>query len=345
MAFFLWPFSFLYFLFSETRNFFYDHGIFRAKSVGRPVVAVGNITAGGTGKTPMVVFLFDLLKKSGRKPAVLLRGYKGEQKGPAVVPVDGDSSENAQSYGDEAAMYAALPALVGVGGDRIKSAELVLERDGGVDVFLADDAFQHRRLHRDLNILLVDATRPQSELHCLPQGRGREAWPNIRRADLIFLTKCNLADAGNILNFEKKIGEITSAPVIPMNFFLEAPVAFFDRKRTQPVDKLKNARSVLLSGLGNPQAFEQSVTVDYGVKVIRHFIFPDHHRFSLSEIGDVIEFCLDSEISSVFVSEKDAVRLPRFESRGIDFWITRLEVDTNQPQHVEIIHERIRGIL
>ncbi len=187
---FLLPFSWLYGLAVTVRNLAYDKGWFRQETAGVPVVSVGNITAGGTGKTPLVEYLVRHLVASGKHPAILSRGYRRRSRGVVVVSDGKSMRSDAAMGGDEpvqmARKLATVPVVVA---ERRIAAARVAVRDFHADVLVLDDGFQHRSLKRDLNILIMDSRRDLVREPLLPVGLRREPLAAVRRANLVVLSK------------------------------------------------------------------------------------------------------------------------------------------------------------
>jgi len=191
------PFSWLYGKITDIRNTLYGRGVFKSQSLGAPAVSIGNITVGGTGKTPLVAFVARVLAEQGAKVCILTRGYGRENPADRVLVSDGEKIfADARAAGDEPFELAKkLPgkAIVVADANRVEAAKWVIENFGAT-VFVLDDAFQHRRAKRDLDIVLLDATNPFGNSKTLPFGILREPLENLARADLIIITRANLAE-------------------------------------------------------------------------------------------------------------------------------------------------------
>ena len=297
---------------SGLRSSLYDRGLLPVERLDAPVVSVGNLTAGGTGKTPMVALLAQRLRARGRRPGLLSRGY-GSRRG----------AEN-----DEARLLAELlPDVAHVQDpDRAAGGRRLVEQHG-VDVVLLDDGFQHRRLHRDLDLVLVDATRPwglppdganrEPVRALLPRGLLREHPRNLARAHAVVLTRVDQAAHELVAGARAQVARW--APHLPVLTAEHRPVSVRARDggRSDPRD-LAGREVDLISGIGNPQAFEDSVR-GLGATVRSHRRLPDHHDHSAADLDG-----LGAGGGWVLTTAKDAVKLrdlpasARIELRVLD---------------------------
>lgn len=271
----LWVPALGFALASEVRRRAYDLGLLPRRRLDLPVVCAGNLTAGGTGKSPAVLWLARWFLARGWRPGLLARGYgRGE------------------AAGDEAAEFAArLPEVPRVlDADRVRGAR-ALERQG-VDVVLLDDGFQHRRLARDLDLVLVDTTRPwglppgpDGRALCAPLPRGlmRESARALGRAQAILLTRVDQVPAATLVGLEGELERI--APGIPRVRTRHAARVLVDLEGGEHDPARLAGREVdLASGIGNPQAFERSVQ-SLGAKVVEHRRLPDHHAWTAADLA------------------------------------------------------------
>lgn len=249
-----------------------------------PVISVGNITTGGTGKTPLVMDLARRLLSRGRVPAVLTRGYKSRRGAP----------------GDEAAMIAAqTPGVLCVQNpDRIAGGRSAIDR--GAEVLLLDDGFQHRRLGRDLDVVVVDVTNPFGFDRLLPLGRLREPVTALARADLIVMSRIDLVDESARLRVANRIAE--AAPGVR---------CVTSRHRVVGLSELDGAvcddrcvKAILMSAIGNPESFTRTVE-RMGIEVAARFEWSDHHPFSASDINRVVEATRRIQHDVVLTTRKD----------------------------------------
>jgi len=275
------------------RNRAFDWRLRGAAKLPRPTISVGNLTVGGTGKTPMVIDLAQRLIARGRRPAILMRGYRGEATGGS----------------DEAAVYHAVlghdvPVIANP--DRVTGADAAAQQQPGVDVFLLDDGFQHRRVRRDLDLVLVDATDPFSNGHCLPRGLLREPLSSLRRADAVIITRANLADEERLDVLSRVISRHHGRP--PLARAASTWTALLDADGAEhPLARLRDAKVLGVCGLGNPEQFEQQLRrhTEDKTPVVR---FPDHHAYSRLELGAVAAEAREADADAVVTTEKDWVK-------------------------------------
>jgi len=273
------------------RNRRYDQGSSEIHSCGVPVISVGNLTTGGTGKTPIVCYLAKWYRDRGTKVAIVSRGYGR-----------GESESN-----DEALeLHARLPEVPHVQNpDRVKAARTAVEQFAA-ELILMDDGFQHRRLHRDLNVVVVDATCPFGFGRLLPRGLLREPIGSLCRADLVIVTRCDAVAAEEIATIEQMIRDIDETiPVLRSN---HRPTSLLEYPSKKIAIGVENVAA--LSAIGNPEAFEQSL-VQCGLNVVESKRLPDHDGYStktVSELNDWIE-SLGDRIERVVCTHKDLVKL------------------------------------
>ena len=272
-----------------------------ARHTNLPVISVGNLTVGGTGKTPLVAWLAEYLRSRGLKPAIVSRGYAGRSgQGPLLVSVgDGPLCEPVES-GDEAYFLAlSLPgSIIVVGANRVAGASRAARE--GADAIILDDGFQHRRLARDLDIVLLDATNPFGNHRMLPAGRLREPVSGLRRAGLVVITR---ASPGEIFPEIERIVRRYNRSAALLTAGHEV-TGFVDR-HDEPAEP--PARAVAFCGIGNPGRFRTDLE-SQAVEVIRFRAYRDHHPFKTSELDGLAR--LAGEHRAILVTtEKDLVRV------------------------------------
>jgi tetraacyldisaccharide 4'-kinase len=287
------PLSVLYAGIVKLRTWLYEKGILRAKRLQTPVISVGNLTLGGTGKTPMVIWLAERFLSQGKHVGVLTRGYKGS---------DGSSDEIEL-------MKSRLGNRVqfGVGPNRYAQG-LRLELSG-VDIFLLDDGFQHLQLARDVNILLQDSSRPAKNDRLLPAGRLREPLSAMSRADLLVFTRTE-TNQGT----DTAIGKLQNGAVFATQTRLLGFRKFGDASpRLFTVSELGASPFYAFCGIGNPGAFVADLE-HWGLSIAGKQAFADHHRYSDSEAAELLEAARHAGAAALVTTEKDAHNL-----RDVDF--------------------------
>ncbi len=331
----------------RVRRELYRGRLLRMRRLSHPVVSIGNISVGGTGKSPLVHYFAELLREEGLAPAVLSRGYRGTwERDNRLVSDHERLLATASEAGDEAFMLArSLPGtLVAVGRNRWKSGRLIEQRHPHpARVFLLDDGFQHLALARDLDLVAIDATRPRLEEALLPAGLLREPPQALARADAILLTRCHLAEA-RLAELEEEIRSL--APAVLRFRFRTVPVALrpLAGGETEALTARAGSRGVALAALGNPQQFLLDVA-RAGVKVVNEFLFRDHHPFSQRELDTVIERARRLSGEFVITTEKDAVRLEHLDFRGFPFLALDIRYQTSEPETLHTwLLDRLRSI-
>ncbi len=292
------------------RNGLYRRQVLRPVRAGVPVVSVGNLTVGGSGKTPFVAYLASRMRESGRRVAVALRGYGGRRQGaPFVVSHGTGPLASVEEVGDEAVLLAThLPSVVVVAcADRAAAACFARERYGS-DVILLDDGFQHRRLHRDLDLLLIDAGAGLGNGRMLPFGPLREPVEEVRRAHALIVT--GLAedlpdDASRLEGLPASVG--VSVPVFRCerrhDGFLGA-----DLDELVSPTALKGMRAFAFSGIARPEAFESDLR-RLGLELVSSLRFRDHQRFRPAQLEEIRAAAREAKADLLVTTEKDRVRL------------------------------------
>jgi tetraacyldisaccharide 4'-kinase len=301
------------------RNVLYDFSLRRSYKVDAKVIAIGNLTLGGTGKTPVTLAMIEALKKKKYSVGVVSRGYKRGRKGINAVQ---DGPKAAMDFGDEPTLIkVANPEVpVYVGEKRVKAARKLLE-DNKVDFIIADDAFQHRSLARDLNVLLLDSTELMKWYRVLPVGNGREsAIPALKRADYFVLTKTNLAEPEQIDSLVQWLKEKSDRPV------LKAPYVFRGLRslRGEFVQELRDT-AYLVSGVAKPWTIER--VLGNAVKIVKHKSFDDHHRYTHLEIDAILDETSEMQARWILTTAKDAVKLRHFNALKERLWIVDMGVE------------------
>jgi tetraacyldisaccharide 4'-kinase len=276
-------------------RFLYLIGLLRRQRLGRPVISVGNITWGGVGKTPLVIWLAQYLNTQGFKPAILTRGYR--KRG-----LDND---------EILLLRQTLPDVpILVGRNRALQAREFLN-EHNADLFLLDDGFQHWPLQRDLDIVAIDAGNPWGNGRLLPAGILREPVGSLARADLLIITKMDFAKRP-IAELKNSLAKISVAPVI-LSQHCPTSLVKLPGGQQRDLALLRNQEVVALCSIGDPQSFTDSLAA-LGARVRRHFVFPDHHWYAATDIRKIVNFARDSQVKVLVTTEKDAVKIIEFKS-------------------------------
>ncbi|HEX9045650.1 MAG TPA: tetraacyldisaccharide 4'-kinase [Verrucomicrobiae bacterium] len=322
------------------RRWLYNVRIIRDRTLGVQVIAIGNLTVGGTGKTPVVEKFARELQSAGRKVAILSRGYRSkpipfhqkllnklllrEDHTPPRVVSDGKSLLlDSETAGDEPYMLASnlKDVVVLVDKDRVKGGRYAIEKYG-CDMLLLDDGFQYWNLQgRRHDVVLIDRQQPFGNEHLLPRGTLREPPSHLARAQTIFITKSD----GNTAELRERIGKLNSnAAVIEC---VHHPLYFEDvfTGERKGLDLLTGQKVASLSGIAQPQSFEQSL-VKLGGELVYSKRFADHHRFSQQEILNAINRAKKRQADIIVTTQKDAVRFPKIDRRDVPFYFMRVEI-------------------
>ncbi|MEP7211966.1 MAG: tetraacyldisaccharide 4'-kinase [Acidobacteriota bacterium] len=313
------PLGWLYGLGATARNALYDRGLFRVHDLGTKTISIGNITAGGTGKTPLVAAVANILVANGETVCVLTRGYGRKDPSERILVSDGENVlADAVTGGDEPVELArTLSGKAAIVADRDRVAAAAWTREKfGITAFVLDDGFQHRRAGRDLDIVCIDATDPFGGGEVLPAGTLREPVQNLTRAGAIVITRANLAKSTDDLTAQiRKLN--TSAPIFTATSKVcgvSKLVDFLNRTHTlEPVEDLQPiANGFLFCGLGNPESFRrQLVSENFQFAGVR--TFPDHHAYTQSDMQSVQAEAKNIGATSLITTGKDAVKLTGIE--------------------------------
>ncbi|HUI07540.1 MAG TPA: tetraacyldisaccharide 4'-kinase [Verrucomicrobiae bacterium] len=324
----------------QVRLYLWQHRIFRDHTLGCQVVSIGNLSVGGTGKTPVVEVFARALQQRGRRVAILSRGYKSvprplwqralakitfrEDKIPPKVVSDGRSLLlDSEQAGDEPYMLASnlKDVVVLVDKDRVKSGRYAISKYG-CDTLLLDDGFQYLALKSRLDICLIDRNNPFGNHYLLPRGTLREPITNLKRAHYIFITKSSdlgakkLRKAIRQFNGRAEIIECAHQPLYLQDVFTG---------ERHPLKTLENLKVAAISGIAVPESFEDGLR-GLGANIIYAKRYADHHRYSQQEIINMINRSLKRGAAAILTTEKDAVRFPKIDRRDIPIYYLRVEI-------------------
>ncbi|MFQ5597356.1 MAG: tetraacyldisaccharide 4'-kinase [Nitrospiria bacterium] len=315
--------SWIYGAIVRFRILMYQAGWLSQKKVDCRVVCVGNLTTGGTGKTPFTIYLAKKWQAKGSKVGIVSRGYRRKNKAPVVMVSDGfQPLGTPESVGDEAYLMAkrlqGVP--IAVANDRYAGC-VWLRSHFQVDVIILDDGFQHLKLHRDRNFLLIDASSPFGNGKLIPRGPLREPISEIRRADCVVLTRSDQCkDIGALSRLIKD----SQRPFIKSRF-AATELINLENSFKRSLSDLDGLAILAFCGLGNPRGFLSQLT-QLGAKVQDVVYFSDHHSYSQSDILAIEKRAAEMGVRWILTTEKDAVKLKGLSTGRPDIWMLRVDV-------------------
>lgn len=305
------------------RRLFYKFGIFKSERVPLKIISVGNLTLGGTGKTPFVIRLVRMLDEDlGKKTSVLIRGYGWDEQTMLKKKLTD------------------TPILVGE--DRARSAHKAIKLYGS-DTAILDDGFQHWELSRNMDIVLIDSRKPFGNGHLFPRGVLREPMSAISRASVVVFTKIDRKSPG-LEAVKEELRQINGDLI-----FLEAlhkPAYIYDLKvrKELPVAFLKGKRVILLSSIGDPDYFNQTVA-GLGADIAEHIIFPDHHNYAEGDAAGIIKRCNERKFDFILTTEKDEVKLRRMSLLSFGGYpVMTLGIEMEITSGKELLVDRLRSL-
>lgn len=307
----LWPITVPYGAVVRLKAAAYEKGILRQQRLRGVVISVGNLTTGGTGKTPMVLWLAERLTAEGKKTGILTRGYRGESS------ATGSTSDEAQllraRLGDRVAF--------GIGADRFARGNELAKH--GVEWFILDDGFQHLQLARDVDIVLIDATNPFGGGHLLPAGRLRESKTALSRADIVVVTRSRQAPA-----VEAAIRRESRAPIFYASVRLDSVVPWRSEDAEREIPRPQEKKFFAFCGIGNPLAFLADLR-EWGFQIVAERFFPDHHRYTLEDIQVIESEARATGAGALICTEKDTFNMAnaQFQSFDVSYCRISLEID------------------
>lgn len=343
----LWSAQWPYRVGVSCKNVAFDFRFREPFEVGVPVISVGNLTTGGTGKTPIVAFLANWFRDAGAQVGLLSRGYKS--LAPNTNPKRERGSEDCSpsrtlrvsEVNDEKLVLDQLCPEVPqwLNPDRILSAKRAVV--GGCNLLILDDAFQHRRVHRDLDIVLIDATNPWGFGYCLPRGLLREPIANIERADLVIVTRIDQVSAEELTAIRAElvrhnhIGTVIEVTFRPSQLINSAG-------QSKSLTGLLGQRVFGFCGIGNPESFEQTLR-QLGLAVVGFESFPDHHHFTSGDLVRLGEQAKAANADVLLTTHKDLVKIPDTELSGSPLWA--VQIGTEIVRGAPMLESRLWSIL
>ena len=299
----LYPLSIIYYLLSELNRL-----LTKSKKLYKPVISIGNITWGGSGKTPITIEVAKYVLSLGKTPVILSRGYarKNNKIKNVIVRDKYKIVSDIAISGDEPYMMAKqLNCPIIIGADRFESANLA--RQFNPDIFILDDGFQHWKLQRDLDIVCVNALNPFGNGMTIPSGILREKKKSLKRAKIVAITNCNLANKKDLYDIRQEIFKITNELPIEVSCTNYEIVNMGDNCKITDIDYFRENNSfVVMSAIGSPDNFINTV-VNLGLKIKEEIIFSDHHKYKTKDIIDIINSLNSGE--KIITTAKDAVKI------------------------------------
>jgi tetraacyldisaccharide 4'-kinase len=302
----LWPLTLPYGVAAHLRARAYRTGLLRRRRLDGVVISVGNLTTGGTGKTPMVLWIAQRLLAEGKSPAILTRGYRGE-------------TDAAGATSDEVRLLKARlgnRVQFGVGSARFAHGHQLEKR--GVDWFVLDDGFQHLQLARDVDILLIDATNPFGGGHLLPAGRLREPRSALARADIVVITRSDHAPA-----IESMIRHESDAPIFYAAPHLESVRRFRGEYPGDESTECHSRKLFAFSGIGNPAVFPIDLR-EWGLDPLGYKVFPDHHRYTPQDMKTIATEARAAGADALICTEKDIFNISGVRLDEVDLYYCRI---------------------
>jgi tetraacyldisaccharide 4'-kinase len=310
------------------RNLLYDRGGKRVYQAKVPVISVGNLTLGGTGKTPCVEYLARYFREQGRQVAILSRGYGG----------NGDGNDEARVLAEN---LPGVPHLQGA--NRVRLADCAVAEFAS-EVLILDDGFQHRRLARDLDLVLIDASNPWGRGYLFPRGLLREPAVELRRASVVMLTRCNQVEASERGRLREAITRL--APNAPIVETQHRPVELVDvQGKVVGLHRLSERPVLAFCGIGNPNAFRQTLA-DLGARVLFWRTFPDHHPYSGKDIEELKSWSEGHpEKYPMVTTQKDFVKIRHSNWGTQEVWALRisLQVESGVSELIKNLDKAVSG--
>jgi tetraacyldisaccharide 4'-kinase len=314
------------------RHLAYRRGWLKTQRLNRPVVSVGNLSVGGTGKTPLVILMAETLLAGGHRPCILTRGYGRRGKGIIVLEPGPERRADPRQVGDEPALLArALPDVPIIVCRNRYRAGIIVEQRFQPTVHLLDDGFQHLALYRDLNIVLLDVTRPPSDLALLPAGRLREPWSALQRAHWVILTRTELGDAGG---WQARVQEQNPQARIFRCSTKFAGVVEARAGVPEPHWGLLQRRVWAFCGIGNPSAFFDDLR-SWGFWVAAESVFPDHHVYRRHELDSFLTLARRAGAEAILTTQKDLMNLSPDWNAPLPLFACRIHPEIEEKMEFE----------
>lgn len=296
----LWPLSLLFRTAVFLRGIFYKLGLLKAHRLSHPVISIGNLTTGGTGKTPVEIFLIEMCAEMKLRPLLLSRGYGAENSKPRVI----DAGDGMSELPDELKMiHKNYPeTAIAYCRDRLKAYLLALTKFE-FDLVLLDDGFQHIQIERDLDIVVLDSQSPFGSNRLLPSGNLRETGSSLKRADMVLINYKSNHDFSSLKLFARQIGR----PLLAGNYRVSEVISIKERKAIE-ISKISGKKAGLVTAIGAPASFIE-ILESLDVEIEQSFLFRDHHRFTPEDMRVIASKSENAGLECLFTTEKDAVKI------------------------------------
>lgn len=327
------PFAFLYLLIIKVRNFLFDKNFFHSAKVDATVISIGNITVGGSGKTPAVLMLGEILKKYGKKVGVLSRGYGRNSFGYVLVSDGTEIKSSVDKCGDEIILVAEelkIPAAVCE--NRAKGAAQLI-KDTSLDTIVLDDAFQHRWIHRDFDIVLIDQRFLNKvdfiEQNPIPLGMMREPFDSLDRAHIIIVNRKFSAKK----EIPEKLEKHFRGKEVFYGFYSSQGIFDVKSHKSFPLEDFQGQKSLVVCGIAKPHSF-LNVLENNKIDITNKLLYPDHANYSTAEVQEIRKMFYDTNSHSVLTTHKDAVKLTNFrkELDDIDIYYLKIELKIEEQE-------------
>ncbi len=325
----LYPFSILYQLVMSFRTLLYKLKILRTQSFDIPIISIGNITLGGTGKTPMAIWLFNYLQSKKKKPCIITRGY-GRKSNELIVVDNNSINYRADEIGDEPLMMLKnnKNIKIVIYNDKIKAIEHAIDMLD-IDIIILDDGFQSLYIKKDLDVIMINAKAPTSEYNLLPVGRGRESIKSLTRADVI------IANYGDI---NTKIADFCASNHIKI---------YPADCHVQPVDENKkiivardDLRCLAICGIAGPSSFLSTVK-EYKMNIHAKLVFPDHHRYTSNDMNHIYELMETKNCNTIITTWKDYYKINPLNIKNKKIIILDMKLNINNQYFLSMINDII----
>ncbi len=320
-CFLFWASGF-YWLISILRDLAFNYGLFKTQKMDVPVISLGNITTGGTGKTPACIWLIQkLMAMKASMPVLISRGYGNDE-----IFIFRNAHPDTPHF---------------VHPKRVIAGRKAIEKHGKNICLVLDDAFQHRYIDRDLNIVLVDATEPFGFGYLLPRGFLREPLSHLKRADFIIITKSDMVGKKQLEQIQSQIFFYTKAPQA-IAAHVPSCIHQLGKKEKYPVQTLQGLSVLAFSGIGNPESFVQSLEKN-NINVLEKISFSDHHQYTENDKREILSLASELQAQGIITTAKDAVKLKNWHSLPIPVWIWEIEFQILEGE--KDLLEKIRSVV